>query len=68
MWGLPEQRSGTESACNAGAARDTGSIPGLERSPGTGMATHFRLVTWKIQWTKELGRLQSPGLQRAGHD
>ena len=28
--------SGRESACNAGAARDTGSIPGLGRSPGGG--------------------------------
>ena len=28
--------SGKESACNAGAAGDTGSIPGLGRSPGGG--------------------------------
>ena len=47
--------------------RDTGSMHGLERSPGIGMATHFRLVAGKTQRTKELGRLQSPGLQRAGH-
>ena len=32
---------GKESACNAG---DLGLIPGLGRSPGEGMATHFSIV------------------------
>ena len=32
---------GKESACNAG---DLGSIPGLGRSPGEGMATHLSIV------------------------
>ena len=32
--GLPWWLSGKESACNAGASGDTGSIPGLGRSPG----------------------------------
>ena len=32
--GLPPWLSGKESTCNAGAIRDTGSIPGSERSPG----------------------------------
>ena len=32
--GLPWWLSGKESACNAGDAGDTGSIPGLGRSPG----------------------------------
>ena len=32
------------------------------------MATHSRILAWEIPWTKELGRLQSMGLQRAGHD
>ena len=34
--GLPQWLSSQESACNAGAARDAESIPGLERSPGGG--------------------------------
>ena len=33
---LPQCLSGKESACNAGAAGDTGSIPGLGRPSGVG--------------------------------
>ena len=33
-----------------------------------GMATHFSILAWSIPWTEEPGRLQSMGLQRAGHD
>ena len=29
------------------------------------MATHFNILAWKIPCTKELGRLQSMGLQRS---
>ena len=32
------------------------------------MATHSSTLVWKIPWTEELGRLQSLGPQRAGHD
>ena len=32
------------------------------------MATHSSIVAWKAPWTEELGRLQSMGLQRVGHD
>ena len=38
-----------------------GSIPGSERSPGEEMATHFRILVWKISWTYEPGRPQSKG-------
>ena len=31
-------------------------------------ATHSSILAWKIPWTEEPGRLQSMGLQRAGHD
>ena len=31
------------------------------------MATHSRILAWKIPWTKEPGRLQSLGWQRVGH-
>ena len=34
----------------------------------TQMATHSSILTWKIPWTEEPGRLQFMGLQRAGHD
>ena len=32
-----------------------------------GMATHSSILAWRIPWTEEAGRLQSMGLQRAGH-
>ena len=31
-------------------------------------ATHSSILTWRIPWTEEPGRLQSKGLQRVGHD
>ena len=39
---LPCGSSGKESACNAGATGDTGSIPGLGRSPGEGNGNSFQ--------------------------
>ena len=32
------------------------------------MTTHSSILTWEIPWTKELGRLQSMGLQRIRYD
>ena len=32
------------------------------------MATQSSILAWRIPWTEEPGRLQSMGLQRAGHD
>ena len=32
------------------------------------MAIHSGILAWRISWTEEPGRLQSMGLQRAGHD
>ena len=33
------------------------------------MATHSRILAWKIPWTEDLsGRLQFMGSQRVGHD
>ena len=60
--------SDKESACNAGVAGDTGSIPGSGRSPGGGHETYFNVLAWRIPRTEEPGRLQSIGLQRVGHD
>ena len=33
-----------------------------------GTATHFSILSWRIPWTEEPGRLQSMGSQRVGHD
>ena len=32
------------------------------------MTTHSSILAWRMPWTKELGRLQSMGFQRAKHD
>ena len=56
-----------ESACNAGASGDAGSVPGLGISPGGVMATHSSILAWRVPWTEEHARLQSKGSQRAGH-
>ena len=33
-----------------------------------GIATHSSILTWRIPWTEELGKLQSIGSHRVGHD
>ena len=49
--------------------KDTGSIPGLERSPGPGgVATHSSVIAWRIPWTEEPGGLQFMGSQRVRHN
>ena len=62
---FPGGSDGKESAYNVG---DLGSIPGLGRSSEKEMATHLSTLAWKIPQTEERGRLQSMGVQRAGHD
>ena len=32
------------------------------------MAIRFSTIAWKIPWTEKLGRLQSMGSQRVGHN
>ena len=64
-WGDPGGSDSKASVYNAG---DPSSIPGLERSPGEGMAPHSSTLAWKIPWTEEPGRLQSMGSLRVGHD
>ena len=38
---------------NAGDAGDMGLIPGSERSPEEGIATHSGICAWKILWTEQ---------------
>ena len=52
-----------ESACQSGT-RNTGSVPGLGRSPELGTTIHPSILAWKIPWTEEPGGLQSMGSQR----
>ena len=39
---------------------------GQEDSLEKGMATHFRILAWRILWTEEPGGLQSTGSHRVG--
>ena len=41
---------------------------GQEDAPENGPATHSSIVSWRIPWIEEPGRLQSMGSQRVGHD
>ena len=42
---------------NAGDVRDSGSIPGLGRSPKGGHDNPFQILAWRILWTEEPGGL-----------
>ena len=50
---------------NAGDTRDTGSVPGLGRSPGGGNGNPLQYLAWRILWTEEPSGLQSMGLQES---
>ena len=63
--GFPSSSDCKAYASNAG---DLGSIPGLGRSPGEGMATHSSTLAWRIPWIEEPGGLQSIGSRRVGHN
>ena len=41
---------------------------GQEVPPEKEMAMHSSILTWKVPWAEEPGRVQSMGLQRVGHD
>ena len=66
--GLPRELSSKDSACNAGAREDAGSIPGQEDPLEEDMAVYSSILAWRILWTEEPGRVQSMGSQRARHD
>ena len=41
---------------------------GWEDALAEGMATHSRILAWRIPWTEKPGGLQSTGLQRVGRN
>ena len=49
-------------------AGDASSITEAGRSLEREMSIHSSIVAYKIPWAEELGRLQSMGSQRVGHD
>ena len=68
LFGFPRWLTGKEPICNGGDTKDTGSNPGLGRSPGEGNGSTSSILAWEISWTKESGRFPSMGSQRIGHD
>ena len=53
---------------NAGDTRDLGWSLGQEDPLEKEMATHSRILAWKIPCIEESGGLQSMGSQRVGHN
>ena len=49
-------------------ARNVHLIPTSGRSPGEVNGNHSSILTWKILWTEEPGKLQSMGSLGVGHD
>ena len=67
--GFPHGTSGKESPANARDKRDVGSISLSWEDPlEASMATHSRILAWRIPWTEEPTGLQSMGSQRARYD
>ena len=63
-FGLPQGLSGKESTNDEEDAKDSGSILGSENPLEEDMATHPRILVWRIPWTKEPDGLQSIVLHR----
>jgi len=55
--GDPDGSVSKESTCHAGAIGDTGSIPGLGRSPGGGHGNPLSIPAQRIPWLEEPGGL-----------
>ena len=63
--GFPGGSDGKESACKAETWVQS---LGQEDTLKEGMATHSSILTWRIPWIEESGRLQSMGSQRVEHN
>ena len=63
---LPRWLRGEESACQCTRRRFDSEV--WETPLGGGMATHSGILTRKIPWTEQTGRLQSMQLLRVTHD
>ena len=64
--GISYDSAGKESASNKGATGDTGSIPGLERSPGGG--TGIALQYSHLKNPRGVWQAKVHGLQRVGYN
>ena len=61
--GFPGSSDSKESTCNAGDTETWVLSLGREDPLAKGMATHSRILAWKISGTEEPGGLQAMGLQ-----
>ena len=67
--GFPGGTCGKEPACQCKRHRKTRARSlDQKQSLEKGMATHSRILAWRIPWTEEPGGLQSLGLQRVRYD
>ena len=57
--GFPGGKVVNNPSAKAGDIRDVSLVSRLGRFPEQKMATHSSILTWKILWTEEPGRLQS---------
>ena len=65
---IPGGSDGKASAYNVGDPGWDWSSLGREDLLEKEMVTHSSILAWKIPWMEKPGRLQSMGLQSAGHD
>ena len=70
LGGRPRWFSGKESTCQCRTHMQEMQLRSLRQEDPLveEVATHSSLLAWTISWTEEPSRLQSLGLQRAGHD
>ena len=66
--GLPQWLNVKDSACNAKAAGDVGSVPGLGRSPGGGHGNPLQYSCLENPMNRGAWQLQSTGSQRIRHN
>ena len=62
---FPGGLDGKESACNV---EDLGQFLGGEDPLEKGMATHSRILVWRIPWIEDPGGLRSKRSQRIGYN
>ena len=66
LTGFPGGSVGKNPPANAGYTEDAGSISGLGRSPGGGMAPSSSILAWTFPWTEEPGGQQEePGVTKS---
>ena len=66
--GFPGGAGGKEPACQCRRCKRGRFDPWQEDPLESSMATHSRILAWRVAWTEESAGLQSMGSQRVGCD